>query len=118
MASQDLPTFVSDMSSFLMKINHVHLYVQELAEAIRWFEHIWDINVNFMNERIAAVFSFDQFSLILDTGLADTKATIGFQSDNCDRDYQKVVERGLSLLRLLLTVHGECVLLTSKDLER
>jgi len=76
-----------------MRINHVHLYVQELAEAIRWFEHIWQINANFMNERMA-VFSFDQFSLILDTGLADTKATIGFQSDNCDRDYQKVVERG------------------------
>jgi uncharacterized glyoxalase superfamily protein PhnB len=45
-----------------------------------------------------AVFSFDQFSLILDAGLTDTEATIGFYSENCDYDYQAVVERGAQAL--------------------
>ena len=76
-----------------MKISHVHCGVQELAEAIRWFENVWQLKANFMNERMA-VFSFGQFSLILDAELADTKATIGFHSENCDQDYQIAVERG------------------------
>jgi uncharacterized glyoxalase superfamily protein PhnB len=34
------------------------------------------------------------FILILDAAAEDTPATLGFESDDCDRDYRAVIGRG------------------------
>lgn len=47
----------------------------------------------FQNERMATI-AFGSFILILDAAETDTVATIGFESDDCDRDFREVVERG------------------------
>ncbi len=62
--------------------------VKELAAAMRWFESVCGIKASFTNEYMT-VFSLGEFSLILDAGESDSKVTIGFQSENCDR-----VDRG------------------------
>ena len=41
-----------------------------------------------------AAFSFNALTLIFDTANDDVSATVGFESDNCDRDYRTVAERG------------------------
>lgn len=41
-----------------------------------------------------ATFSFGSLTLILDKANDDVSGTVGFESDDCDRDFQSVVERG------------------------
>jgi len=41
-----------------------------------------------------ATLVFGSVTLILDVSDADSSATIGFESDDCDRDYRAVLERG------------------------
>jgi catechol 2,3-dioxygenase-like lactoylglutathione lyase family enzyme len=76
-----------------MTLNHIHLQVRDLSGAIDWFEKILQIHPGFQNERMAT-FSFDSMILIFDAASEDARATVGFESDDCDRDFRAVVERG------------------------
>ena len=76
-----------------MTLNHIHLQVRDLGGTIDWFEKILQIHPGFRNERMAT-FSFDSFILIVDAASDDAPATLGFESDDCDRDFQAAVERG------------------------
>jgi hypothetical protein len=76
-----------------MVLNHIHLYVCDLPDAVRWMEQVWDAKASFRNERMA-VLSLDNLTLILDLAQLDTEATIGFASDDCSRDYTRVIEKG------------------------
>lgn len=76
-----------------MKLNHIHLEVRDLTGALAWLARVWEVKPAFQNERMATV-PFDSLILILDRADQDTRATVGFESDDCDRDYQRVVQRG------------------------
>ena len=76
-----------------MQLNHIHVSVRDLGEAVAWLERVWLLKPEFQNGRLAT-FAFNDFILILDSGEADSPATIGFESDDCDRDFRAVVERG------------------------
>jgi len=76
-----------------MTLNHVHLRVRDLSAAVNWFERILEVQCGFRNERMAT-FSFGALTLIFDAAADDVSATVGFASDDCDRDFQAVVERG------------------------
>jgi catechol 2,3-dioxygenase-like lactoylglutathione lyase family enzyme len=76
-----------------MTLNHIHLRVRDLNAAVVWFEKILKVQPGFRNERMAT-FSFNSLTLIFDTAGDDVSATVGFESDDCDRDFHAVVERG------------------------
>jgi catechol 2,3-dioxygenase-like lactoylglutathione lyase family enzyme len=76
-----------------MNLNHIHLGVRDLSGALDWLDHIWQVKPAFQNSRMAAV-SFGSFTVILDAAEADHPATVGFRSDDCDRDYHAALERG------------------------
>jgi len=76
-----------------MNFNHVHLGVRDLGAALDWLERIWQLKPQFENERMATLV-FGSVTLILDVADADSSATIGFESDDCDRDYRAVLARG------------------------
>jgi predicted enzyme related to lactoylglutathione lyase len=76
-----------------MHLNHIHVSVRDLGQATAWLERVWLLKPEFQNERLAT-FAFNDFILILDSGEADSPATIGFESDDCDGDFGAVVERG------------------------
>src|ERR1043166_1818302 len=76
-----------------MRLNHIHVSLQDLPSGIQWLERVWQLKADFQNERLAT-FSFGDFLLILDAADTDSPATIGFESDDCDRDFRAVVERG------------------------
>ena len=76
-----------------MTLNHVHFQVRELQAAVDWFATVLELKPGFQNDRIAT-FIFVTMTVILDAGSADSPATLGFESDDCDRDFQTVVERG------------------------
>src|SRR6516165_2758200 len=76
-----------------MTLNHIHLRVRDLNAAVVWFEKILQVHPGFRNERMAT-FSFNALTLIFDTAHDDVSATVGFESDDCDRDFRAVVERG------------------------
>lgn len=76
-----------------MNFNHIHLSVLDLGTAVHWLDRIWLLKPEFQNDRMATI-SFGSLTLILDAAEADSSVTIGFESDDCDRDYRAVLERG------------------------
>jgi predicted enzyme related to lactoylglutathione lyase len=76
-----------------MTLNHIHLGVRDLGAALDWFDRVWRAKAEFQNERMATLI-FSSFTLILDAAETDCPATIGFESEDCDRDFREVMERG------------------------
>ena len=76
-----------------MNLNHIHLQVRDLGAAVGWFEKVLQLQPGFRNEMMAT-FSFASMTLILDSAGVDAVATVGFESDDCDRDFRAVTERG------------------------
>jgi hypothetical protein len=75
-----------------MTFNHVHFQVRDLPTAVDWFALILELKPGFQDERIAT-FIFGAMTMIIDAAPADSPATIGFESDDCDRDFEMVVSR-------------------------
>jgi len=76
-----------------MTLNHVHLGVRDLSGALEWLQRVWQVGPAFQNEAMATL-QFGAFLLILDVAAEDSPATLGFESDDCDRDYRTVIARG------------------------
>lgn len=76
-----------------MTLNHVHFQVRDLKAAVEWFMTVLELKPGFQNDRIAT-FVFGAMTVIIDAGRADSPATLGFESDDCDRDFQILVQRG------------------------
>jgi predicted enzyme related to lactoylglutathione lyase len=76
-----------------MKGSHVHLGVRHLPAALEWLDRVWQLRPTFQNERMASV-PLGDFTMILDASPADTPATVGFDSQDCDEDFRAVRARG------------------------
>jgi glyoxalase/bleomycin resistance protein/dioxygenase superfamily protein len=76
-----------------MKLNHIHIRVRDLAGALAWLDTIWAVKPSFQNERMASV-SLDPLILILEKSDNETDTIIGFESEDCDRDFRRLVEKG------------------------
>ena len=76
-----------------MRLNHIHLQVRDLPSALAWLEGVWEAAATFRNERMAVV-PFGSFLLIFDASDHDSAATVGFESGDCNGDYQRVLARG------------------------
>jgi catechol 2,3-dioxygenase-like lactoylglutathione lyase family enzyme len=76
-----------------MKGSHVHLGVKDLPAALQWLDKVWQVRPTFQNERMASL-PFGELTIILDASAADTAATVGFESQNCDDDFRAVKSRG------------------------
>ena len=76
-----------------MKANHVHVGVRDLPAAVGWLERVWELKPVFQIPEMA-IFAVGEFELFLDATEHDTRTTIGFVSDDSDRDYSGVVARG------------------------
>src|SRR5574337_1021895 len=76
-----------------MKVSHVHCRVRDLPAAARWFEQVLQVAPVFNNDRMAWL-PFGDFGLILDAAPADSALTLGFDSEDCDRDYRALAGRG------------------------
>jgi predicted enzyme related to lactoylglutathione lyase len=80
-----------------MRANHVHVGVRDLPAAIGWLERVWEIKPVFQIPQMA-IFAVGKFELFVDAGDHDSRATIGFVTDDCDRDYSRVVARGAEIV--------------------
>jgi hypothetical protein len=76
-----------------MRVSHVHCRVRDLQAAAHWFEQVWQVVPVVHNERMAW-FGFGEFGVILDAAPTDKVVTLGFDSDDCNADYQTVTGRG------------------------
>ena len=81
-----------------MTLNHVHFQLRDLKAAVDWFTTVLEVRPGFENDRIAT-FVFGTLTVIIDAGPADSPATLGFESDDCDRDFKAVIERGAVALQ-------------------
>ena len=75
------------------RVSHVHYGMRDLAAAVRWFQDVLLATPAVNNERMAW-FRFEDFGVILDAATVDSPATLGFDSRDCDADYQAVISRG------------------------
>ena len=80
-----------------MKGNHFHIRVRDLETTLGWFERVWQLEPTHKGQTFA-VLPFGSIQFVLDLSDQDSLATLGFDSDNCDRDYQSVIERGATVL--------------------
>jgi len=76
-----------------MTLNHIHFQVHDLKATVKWFASVLELQPGFEDERIAT-FTFGAMIVIFDAGSVDAPATLGFESDDCDRDFRAVLERG------------------------
>ncbi len=76
-----------------MRATHVHVGVRDLPAAVGWLERVWELKPVFQVPQMA-IFAVGDFSLFVDAEEHDSRATIGFVSDDCDRDYGRVFARG------------------------
>ena len=76
-----------------MTLNHIHFQVRDLNAAVDWFQTILQLRPGFQDERMAML-SFNSMTIIVNAGSVDAVATLGFQSDDCDRDFRAVIDRG------------------------
>ncbi|HYL11050.1 MAG TPA: VOC family protein [Candidatus Acidoferrales bacterium] len=76
-----------------MKLNHIHIRVHDLPGALVWLDRIWDAKPTFQNEHLASV-SLDPITLIVEESDKETDTIIGFESNDCDRDFRLLMERG------------------------
>jgi len=76
-----------------MRLNHIHFAVRDLPAAIGWLEQMWDVRPTFRNERMAVI-PFGSIVLILDSADQESIATVGFESEDCDSDYGRVIGKG------------------------
>jgi uncharacterized glyoxalase superfamily protein PhnB len=80
-----------------MRFQHLHVPVRDLPGALDWLSKVWDASPTYENGEMA-VLSVHGLSLILDAAEEDATATIGFDSDNCDVDYELASKRGADTL--------------------
>ncbi len=76
-----------------LQVGHVHLGVKDLPAAISWFERVFQWKPVFRNERMA-VLPVKPTGVILDKSENDAVATLGFQSNDVDVDYARLLSRG------------------------
>jgi catechol 2,3-dioxygenase-like lactoylglutathione lyase family enzyme len=76
-----------------MKHSHVHFTVRDLPTSVRWFESVLAMPAAFQNERMAMI-PIGDFSIILDAAETESRATLAFDSDDCERDFQALRGRG------------------------
>jgi len=81
----------------IVTISHVHCRVKDLPRAVEWFASRCGVRPNFSDARLA-VLVFGEFTLILDRASEDSVATIGFNSHNCNADFDAMVGRGAQVL--------------------
>ncbi|MCE7737407.1 MAG: hypothetical protein GPJ54_21130 [Candidatus Heimdallarchaeota archaeon] len=76
-----------------MQITHVHVYVKDRSKAVEWLKMVWDIKPDTEDHEMS-LFTFGPTQLVINDVDDDVQSTIAFPSDNCDQDYNKLVERG------------------------
>ena len=83
----------------LIGLGTINWLARRAANAVvRGFETILQAKPGFRNGRMATP-SFDGMTIIVDASSVDTPATLGFESDDSDRDFRTAIEPGRGLHR-------------------
>ena len=80
-----------------MKASHIHVGVRDLDAALEAFERLWSMSPVYKNERMATL-RFGEIGILLDEAERDSEVTIAFESNDCERDFSRVVELGAQVL--------------------
>jgi len=80
-----------------MKLGHVHIPVSDLDETVRWFESVCEMRPSYRDQSMAELM-FGTFPVIFDKRDHSSRATLGFISEDCDRDFQRLVHRGANAI--------------------
>jgi predicted enzyme related to lactoylglutathione lyase len=76
-----------------LEVGHIHLGVKDIPSALAWFEKVFHWKPVYHDERMAML-ALKPMGIILDKSENDAVATLGFQSKDVDKDYQRLVGRG------------------------
>ena len=76
-----------------LKVGHIHLGVKDVPSALAWFENVFQWKPTYQDERMAML-AVKPMGIILDKSDNDAVATLGFESKNVDKDYERLIRRG------------------------
>src|SRR5215204_6303037 len=85
--------WIRQLRSSSMHFNHIHVRVSDLPAAVAWMRDVWKVEPDFENDRMASL-PLGSFWLFFDSADEDSTATVGFETDNCDRDFTALARRG------------------------
>ncbi|MEK6706625.1 MAG: VOC family protein [Bdellovibrionota bacterium] len=80
-----------------MKGSHIHVGVKDFRSAVNWMDRVLKVKAVFSNDRMA-VFHLGPFSVIVDEADYDTTATIALDSEDCQKDFDFVVQNGADVI--------------------
>ncbi|MGO9449678.1 MAG: VOC family protein [Candidatus Binataceae bacterium] len=81
-----------------MKASHIHLAVTDLAGALEWLERVWNTKPVFQIPANMAILPFGAVLLFLDQSDKDSRATIGYEVDDCDVEFERLVKLGATVM--------------------
>ena len=77
----------------IIQISHVHLFVKDRPEAVRWLKEIWG-TVPDAEDHEMSLFSFGSTQIVVNDSDEDIQAIIAFESTDCVQDYDQLIGRG------------------------
>lgn len=75
------------------QIAHVHVFVSDRPGAVQWLKKVWDSSP-VTEDHEMSLFIFGSTQLVINDVDEDIPSTIAFTSDDCDRDFQRVIGKG------------------------
>jgi len=75
------------------QIAHVHVFVSDRPGAVQWLKRVWDSSP-VTEDHEMSLFVFGSTQLVINDVDEDIPSTIAFTSDDCDRDFKRVVAKG------------------------
>jgi len=70
-----------------------HVFVSARPGAVQWLEKVWDSSP-VTEDHEMSLFIFSSTQLVINDVDEDIPSTIAFTSDDCDRDFQRVIGKG------------------------
>lgn len=81
-----------------MKPDHLHICVADIDQTVRWFETFLGMLPNYRDDTMA-MYPLGEFAILFDKSDRAMPTTIGFSSDDCDKDFQRLVALGAKPLK-------------------
>ncbi|HUP22654.1 MAG TPA: VOC family protein [Thermoanaerobaculia bacterium] len=80
-----------------MELNHIHVYVRNLAPAVEWFERVCEARLTYRGDNMASL-ALGPLQLLLDSADEDGRITIGFSTKDCDAAFATLVGRRAAVI--------------------
>jgi catechol 2,3-dioxygenase-like lactoylglutathione lyase family enzyme len=81
-----------------VELNHFHVYVKDLAPAVEWFQRVCAARLTYRGDNMASL-TLGPVQVLLDAADEDARVTVGFATDDCDKEFAEVASKGVEVIQ-------------------